>query len=38
VLFQQLLAQRQGAGPVAVVAEEFHAHSLDHHAKAGAHG
>ncbi len=32
VLFQQLLAQRQRAGPVAVVAEELHAHSLDHHA------
>src|SRR5215813_1962422 len=32
VLFQQLLAQRHGGGPVAVVAEELHAHSLAYYA------
>jgi hypothetical protein len=32
MLFQQLFAQPHRAGPIAVVAEELHAHSLDHHA------
>ena len=32
VLFQQFLAQRHRAEPVAVIAEELHADSLNHHA------
>src|SRR6202043_2381519 len=34
---RQLLAQRHRAGAVAVIAEEFHARSLDHHAQAARH-
>jgi hypothetical protein len=34
VLRQQLLAQRHGAGPVAVITEELHASSLGHHQNA----
>ncbi|MEQ7129442.1 hypothetical protein ABN034_33635 [Actinopolymorpha sp. B11F2] len=30
MLFPQLVAQRRGAGPIAVIAEELHAHSLHH--------